>query len=270
MKTLLRLATASVLAFSAPVVMADAISDAVQSEHRSAADKARDEYRHPQQTLRFFGIEPDMTVVEVWPGGGWYTDILAEVIGDDGQLIAAHFHVDEDTRDYFKNSLQKFKQKAADHAPYQDIKITAFDPQKATEIAPAGTADRVLTFRNLHNWYMRQGDAGIEQAFKAFYTALKPGGVLGVVEHKLPESGTTEDMKQSGYMKQSYVVAAAQKAGFELQAESDVNANSQDTADHPKGVWTLPPTLALGEEDRAKYLALGESNRMTLKFVKPE
>ncbi|MEC7483146.1 MAG: methyltransferase, partial [Pseudomonadota bacterium] len=146
----------------------------------------------------------------------------------------------------------------------------AFDPIKALDISDAGSADMVLTFRNVHNWYMRHGDEGIDNAFGAFFKALKPGGVLGVVEHELPESADDEAMKKSGYMKRSYVVAAAEKAGFVLEASSDVNANPMDTADHPKGVWTLPPRLALDDQDREKYMAIGESNRMTLKFTKPK
>ncbi|WP_018982330.1 class I SAM-dependent methyltransferase [Salinimonas chungwhensis] len=270
MKTTLRVVAASLFALSAQPAMADQLSDAVKSEHRTAAAKVRDEYRNPQQTLRFFGIEPDMTVVEIWPGGGWYTDILSSMLSPDGKLIAAHFHVDEETRDYYKKSLQNFKQQMEDGGKYSGVELTAFHPGKAMEIAEAGSADAVLTFRNVHNWYMNSGQEGVEQAFKTFYKALKPGGVLGVVDHHLPESADDAMMEKSGYVKQSFVVDAAKAAGFTLEAQSDVNANPMDDAQHPKGVWTLPPTLALGEEDQVQYLAIGESNRMTLKFVKPE
>lgn len=249
---------------------ADAITDAVKSEHRSADAKARDEYRNPQQTLRFFGIKPDMTVVEIWPGGGWYADILAPLLKEDGEYIAAHFLIDDESHDYYKKSLEGFKDKMqkADH--YSDVTLTAFHPAKAHDIAPPGSADAVLTFRNVHNWYMNGGIEDTEAAFSAFFKALKPGGTLGVVEHEMPESGNDASMKDSGYMKRSVVVAAAEKAGFKLVDSSEVNANPQDNADHPRGVWTLPPSLALDDQDIEKYLAIGESNRMTLKFVKPK
>lgn len=249
---------------------ADAIQDAVKNDFRSADAKARDEYRHPQQTLRFFDVKPNMTVVEIWPGGGWYADILAPMLKDDGQYVAAHFHVDEDSRDYYKNALAKFKEKTMDGGPYAGSEVTAFHPQKDLAIAKAGSADVVLTFRNVHNWFMGGEKDAVVNAFSTFYKALKPGGVLGVVEHALPESAADDKMKSSGYMKKSFVIDAAKAAGFELVAESSVNANPMDTADHPRGVWTLPPSLRLGEEEQEKYMAIGESNRMTLKFVKPE
>ncbi|MBU2978302.1 methyltransferase [Alteromonas sp. C1M14] len=249
---------------------ADALQDAAKNDLRSADAKARDEFRHPQQTLRFFGIEPDMTVVEIWPGGGWYTDILYPLLSDDGEYIAAHFFIDEESGGYYKKSLANFKQKAMAGGPYEGVTITTFHPQKALDIAPQGSADAVLTFRNIHNWYMGGERDAVVSAFSSFYKALKPGGTLGVVEHQLPEGAADEDMKSSGYMKKSFVIDAAKAAGFELVADSAVNANPLDTADHPRGVWTLPPSLRLGEEDQDKYMAIGESNRMTLKFVKPE
>ncbi|MBO7921233.1 class I SAM-dependent methyltransferase [Alteromonas sp. K632G] len=268
MKKLAKLVLAATLGMSATYASADAISDAAMSEHRSAQAKVRDEFRNPQQTLRFFGVKPDMTVVEISPGGGWYADIIAPLVQKEGQYIAAHFFVDESTNDYYRKSLENFNQKVKDSAPYQGVKVTAFHPTKALDIAEPGSADVVLTFRNIHNWYMGQGTEGIDNAFGAFFKALKPGGVLGVVEHELPESADDAAMKKSGYMKRSFVVAAAEKAGFELEEASGINANSKDTADHPRGVWTLPPSLKLKDQDREKYLAIGESNRMTLKFKK--
>jgi predicted methyltransferase len=252
-----------------PLASADALQDAVNSAARPLSERARDEYRHPQQTLRFFDVQPSMTVVEILPGGGWYSNILAPLLNEQGHYYAAHFYVDDSSPGYQKNLLKDFAQKVASDDSFKNVKITAFHPTKALDIAPAGSADRVLTFRNVHNWYMQDGQVGIDNAFASFFKALKPGGILGVVEHQLPESYADEFQKQSGYMKQSFVVAAAEKAGFKLAASSDVNANSLDTSDHAKGVWTLPPRLALGEQDQAKYLAIGESNRMTLKFVKP-
>tara|TARA_B100001013_G_scaffold298457_1_gene199318 strand:+ start:213 stop:1064 length:852 start_codon:yes stop_codon:yes gene_type:complete len=269
MKKLAQLVLAATLGVTATYASADAISDAAMSDIRSEKAKARDEYRHPQQTLRFFGLKPDMTVVEVSPGGGWYTDILYSVVKEEGKYVAAHFYVDDSSSDYYKKSVKGFKEKTKPGMKYEGAEVTAFDPMKALDIAKAGSADMVLTFRNVHNWYMGHGEEGINNAFGAFFKALKPGGVLGVVEHELPESADVEAMKKSGYMKRSYIVAAAEKAGFVLEASSDVNANPMDTADHPRGVWTLPPRLALEEQDRDKYLAIGESNRMTLKFKKP-
>ena len=269
MKKLAQLVLAATLGVTATYASADAISDAAMSDIRSEKAKARDEYRHPQQTLRFFGLKPDMTVVEVSPGGGWYADILYSVVKEKGKYVAAHFYVDDSSSDYYKKSVKGFKEKTKPGMKYEGAGVTAFDPMKALDIAKAGSADMVLTFRNVHNWYMGHGEEGINNAFGAFFKALKPGGVLGVVEHELPESADDEAMKKSGYMKRSYIVAAAEKAGFVLEASSDVNANPMDTADHPRGVWTLPPRLALEEQDRDKYLAIGESNRMTLKFKKP-
>ena len=269
MKKLAQLVLAATLGVTATYASADAISDAAMSDIRSEKAKARDEYRHAQQTLRFFGLKPDMTVVEVSPGGGWYADILYSVVKEEGKYVAAHFYVDDSSSDYYKKSVKGFKEKTKPGMKYEGAEVTAFDPMKALDIAKAGSADMVLTFRNVHNWYMGHGEEGINNAFGAFFKALKPGGVLGVVEHELPESADVEAMKKSGYMKRSYIVAAAEKAGFVLEASSDVNANPMDTADHPRGVWTLPPRLALEEQDRDKYLAIGESNRMTLKFKKP-
>ncbi len=245
----------------------EAVEKAVSNPLRGKA-MVRDLYRHPQQTLEFFGIKPDMTVVEILPGGGWYTSILNPIVKGEGQFYAAHFHMYEGAPGYYQRSLESFKEKAKTNPLYNGLKITEFHHLKAHDIAPAGTADMVLTFRNVHNWYMADGDEGVEKAFEAFAKALKSGGVLGVVEHRLPEDRDQVENKRSGYMKESYVIAAAEKAGFKLQAKSDVNANPNDTADHPRGVWTLPPRLALGDEERAKYLAIGESDRMTLKFVK--
>jgi predicted methyltransferase len=249
---------------------ADALTDAVSDANRPNEEKVRDEYRHPQQTLRFFGVQADMTVVEVWPGGGWYSNILAPLLKDNGQYYAAHFLINDGTSDYFKKSQAAFAQKVANVQSFNKVKLTGFDPSDDSDIAPAGSSDAVLTFRNIHNWYMRQGEEGVEKAFATFFKALKKGGVLGVVEHRLPETMADDMQLKAGYMKQSFVIAKAEKAGFTLVASSEINANPLDNAMHPKGVWTLPPSMRLGEEDMAKYLAIGESDRMTLKFVKPE
>ncbi|RUO63782.1 methyltransferase [Pseudidiomarina insulisalsae] len=236
---------------------------------RSADNLSRDQYRHPIETLKFFEVEPDMTVVEIWPGGGWYTEILAPYLKEQGKLYAAHFAKTE-TRDYYVNSRQQFIERVNNDPAFSAITVTEFAPMEDNEIAPPGSADRVLTFRNLHNWYMNAGMEGVEAAFADFYEALKPGGILGVVDHRLPENRPDTHMDSSGYMKQSLAIEAAKAAGFEFVAGSDINANPADTADHPRGVWTLPPTLGLGEEDREMYQGIGESDRFTLKFKKPE
>lgn len=249
--------------------LADPIVDAANHAERSDERRIRDEFRHPQQTLRFFGVEQDMHVAEIWSGGGWYTDILAPLLAEKGQLYAAHFYLDDSTPGFFKRSREGFEEKVKTHAPYKGVKVTDFHPTKAKDIAPAGSLDMVLTFRNVHNWQMRNGRDGVKQSFETFFNSLKKGGILGVVEHRLPEDYDDDMQNTSGYIKQSYVIALAQEAGFQLVASSEVNANPLDTANHPRGVWTLPPRLRLGEEDRAKYVAIGESDRMTLKFIKP-
>lgn len=257
-------------AVAANSAVADPIADAVAHPDRPLEQRIRDEYRHPQQTLRFFDIQPDMAVVEIWPGGGWYTNILAPLLQEKGKYYAAHFYIDEETKDYYRKAREKFADKIKNHPPYKKVELTTFHPTKnALKIAPDNSADRILTFRNAHNWYMGQGDDGVTGAFKQFFAALKSGGQLGIVEHRLPENANDTDQQRSGYMKQSYIIQLAEKAGFKLVASSEINANLKDTAQHPKGVWTLPPRLALGEEKEAEYLAIGESDRMTLKFIKP-
>jgi predicted methyltransferase len=240
------------------------LDQALAGSHRSEANRARDKYRHPKETLTFFGLRPDMTVVEISPGGGWYTEVLGPVLRDRGRLYAAAGNPAASER--AAKSVADFKAKLAANPATDRVQVTSFGKDHYDNLAPAGSADMVLTFRNVHNWY----SAGFApDAFKAFYRALKPGGVLGVVEHRLPESRPDEAMKSSGYMKRSAVVQMAEAAGFKLAGESEVNANPKDTADYPKGVWTLPPNYAEGDTDRAKYTAIGESDRMTLKFVKP-
>ncbi len=228
----------------------------------------RDAARRPAETLEFFGLKPDMTVVEIWPGGGWYSEILNPVLAKEGKLYAAHFHPYDGAPGYYTRSLSGYQAKVESNILYKGIEITEFHPTKAKDIAPEGSADMVLTFRNVHNWYMSDADNGVTEAFKVFHKALKKGGILGVVDHRMPESFDQVKNRRSGYMKQSYVIEAAEKAGFELVASSELNANPKDTADHPRGVWTLPPTFALKDENRSKYAEIGESDRMTLKFIK--
>lgn len=236
--------------------------------HRSDKNKQRDEYRNPKETLEFFGIKPGMTVVEIAPGGGWYTEIISPLLGPQGTLYAAHFDPNSSV-EYYRNSRAKFERKMeVESDVYGNVTITTFQPPQVFDIAPEGSADAVVTFRNVHNW-LRGGREATVNSFKAMYKALKPGGVLGVVEHRLPKSQEQDEKASSGYMHQDFVINLAQEAGFKLVASSEINANPKDTADHPKGVWTLPPSLRLGEQDREKYLEIGESDRMTLKFIKP-
>lgn len=236
-------------------------------DHRDAGSPARDRYRHPEQTLSFFGVEPDQTVVEIWPGGGgWYTELLGPLLRERGLLYCAHWRADSPVG-FFRQSRERFDQKLALHPEvYDRVVVTVLEPPAAMEIAPDGRADRVLTFRNVHNW-MKVGRA--DTVFEALYRALKPGGILGVVEHRAKPDTTRPDMIASGYVTESEVKRLAGAAGFEFEAASEINANPLDNADHPHGVWTLPPSLRLGEVDRSKYQAIGESDRMTLKFRKP-
>jgi predicted methyltransferase len=253
---------------SAAIADTKALQAAVDHPVRSATNKARDSFRHPVETLSFFGVTPTSTVVEISPGGGWYTEILAPLLQQNGTYYAAHQPKDASS-DYAKKSRADYEAKLAANPVYSKVVVTEFSAAGGKEIAPAGSADVVLTFRNLHNWYMGKGDESLLTAFKSFHTALKPGGVLGVVEHRLPESKLNTDWKKSGYMPQSLVIKLAEQAGFVLDGTSEVNANPKDTADHPGGVWALPPTYTNKEQDKAKYQAIGESDRMTLKFRKP-
>jgi predicted methyltransferase len=272
MKTIKTLLSASIISLSLASVSAAAhtmhsadnaqLVQAVASEHRSAANKMRDQYRHPQQTLEFFGFKSSMTVVEITPGGGWYTEILAPALKGKGKLIGAHYP-DTGEDNYYSNSRKRLEKKLASHDMYSEVELSNFVPKKASELAPAGTADMVLTFRNLHNW----GEEGVQQVFMDAFTALKADGVLGVVEHRLPK-GATASNQNSGYVSMEKTIAQAKAAGFTLIASSEVNANAKDKASYEKGVWTLPPSFALKDKNKEKYSSMGESDRMTLKFAK--
>jgi predicted methyltransferase len=236
-----------------------ALRAAVESPQRPEAMRSRDVYRHPKETLAFFGIEPTATVVEIWPGGGYWTDILASYLHDQGHYIVAVGGREE--------GFKKFKARLdGNQALYGMVTAVSLDPPKNVAIAPAGTVDAVLTFRNVHNWMK----AGTEDAmFAAFFRALKPGGVLGLEEHRAPATKPQDPKAANGYVREDYVIALAKKAGFSVVAKADINANAKDTKDYADGVWTLPPTLKLGDKDRARYEAIGESDRMTLLFRKP-
>lgn len=234
------------------------LASAIASPLRSPANVARDRYRHPAETLAFFGVKPSDTVVEIWPGNGWYSEILAPMLREKGRYIAAGplpRTVDMVT-----------KLQARDATGFGKAQVVAFPVAAGTVGVPDGTADKVLTFRNVHNWRFGGADQA-QAAFDAMFRMLKPGGVLGVVEHRAKADVADDD--DTGYVGQQQVIAMAEAAGFTLDARTEVNANPRDTKDHPNGVWTLPPTNQHDKADAAKYQAIGESDRMTLRFVKP-
>jgi predicted methyltransferase len=247
---------------SAPDPAASATIDTVVAgAWRTDANRARDGARHPAATLRFFDVRPQQTLIEITPGGGWYSELLAPLLHDQGHYIAAVAAPrDEESRSDDSAIKRKF---AADPTHYGRAAIVEFDP-RAPVFGPPASADRVLTFRNVHNW-----GKDAPAMFAAFFAVLKPGGVLGVVDHRAASGASYETVRKSGYLPVDYIVKLATDAGFKLDASSEINANPRDTKDHPKGVWSLPPTFALGATDKAKYAAIGESDRMTLRFVKP-
>ncbi|WP_323122685.1 class I SAM-dependent methyltransferase [Burkholderia alba] len=238
-------------------------SEVLGGAWRPAANRARDVYRHPEATLTFFGFRPGETVIEIAPSPGWYSEILAPLLRDNGRYIAAQqLAAGGESTELARALAQKF---AADPACYGAASIVSYDA-KAPTFGPPGSADLVLTFRNVHNW-TKAGTA--EAMFKAFYAVLRPGGTLGVVDHRAAPGTSMDAANESGYLPVAYLTKLATDAGFVLAGSSEINANPKDVKHYPKGVWTLPPTLALGEQDRQKYLAIGESDRMTLRFVKP-
>ncbi|MEM6899120.1 MAG: hypothetical protein AAF583_05045 [Pseudomonadota bacterium] len=233
---------------------------------RSDDNRARDGFRHPKETLEFFDVDGDETLIEIYPGGGWYTEVIAPLINEGGgTYIAANFGNAE--RD------AQFLEKFADEAVFGSVSLTSLTPDSGP-MADESTIDTVLSFRNVHNWLGR----GYEQnVLEDVYAALKPGGVFGLVEHRLPSSADQDPQARTGYVHEDYMITLAAEVGFELAAKSEINANPNDTADHPFGVWTLPPASATTDRDgnapddfdAQKYLDIGESDRFTLKFVKP-
>ncbi len=250
---------------TAPPRQPDArLAEFAAASHRTPANAARDRWRHPVETLEFFGVRETSTVVEILPrSAGYYLEILAPYLKENGRYIAA-------SRDqtappnYLADHRKLLARLAADPAHYGRVVVAPFNADRH-DIAPPGSVDFVLTFRNLHNWIER---AEVEGALRAFHRALKPGGVLGVVDHRGRDDLTQEAQMKSGYVRQDHAIALIEKAGFRFADASEVNANPKDTKDHPAGVWTLPPTYRLKDQDRAKYQAIGESDRFTLKFVK--
>jgi len=237
----------------------------VAAPHRTARNVARDGFRHPAESLAFFGVKENSTVVEILPGSaGYYMEILAPYLRERGRYIAANRDETAAPR-YLADHQKLLARLKAEPALYGKVLVTKFNADRH-EIAPPGSADFVLTFRNLHNWIERNE---VDGALRAFHRALKPGAVLGVVDHRGRTNMSQEAQMKTGYVRQDFAIALIEKAGFKLIEPSEVNANPRDTKDHPEGVWTLPPTYRMKEKDRAKYEAIGESDRFTLKFVKP-
>jgi predicted methyltransferase len=244
-----------------------ALESVLAAPHRPAENRQRDVYRHPLQTLQFFGLRQDMTVVEVWPGNGWYTEILAPLLRDRGRLYVAH--IDPASSEYARSTVETYRAKLGSRPDlYGKVVMTTLAaPPAKNEIAPPGSADMVVTFRNLHNWMMFGWDRA---AFEAMHAALKPGGVLGVVEHRGDPKLPQDPKAASGYVTEAYAIRLIESVGFKLVGRSEINANPKDTRDYDKGVWALPPSFANGDVDRERYAAIGESDRYTLKFEKVE
>lgn len=247
----------------AAVVLPKTLEESVSSSFRTQEFTKRDMYRHPLETLKFFGVTPEMNVVEISPSAGWYTEILAPFLAEKGHYVAATpvaekpYQIENEAK--LKAFMAKYPQVSS------KMETAMFNPPSEIKLPADGSADMVLTFRNVHNWMTVKSE---KAAFKAFFKVLKPGGILGVVEHRA-NPDQKESIAKSGYVRQQDVVKMARDAGFRLVAASEINANPKDTKDYPEGVWTLPPVLRLGDVDKDKYLAIGESDRMTLKFMKP-
>ena len=253
---------------SATAALDAALTPVLAGAWRSDANRARDVYRHPRETLSFFGVRPEQTVIEIWPGGGWYAEVLAPMLQAQGHYIGV-MPAPSGSETSRANTTRNNDKLRATFAARPDLfsKGQLIEADSAAPVLGApGSADVVLTFRNVHNWVMADRQA---QMFKAMFAVLKPGGTLGVVDHRARADQPAAEMKSSGYLPEAYVIKLAEDAGFVLDAKSEVNANPHDTKDYAEGVWTLPPTLTLGDEDREKYKAIGESDRMTLRFIKP-
>lgn len=272
-KTILLLLSATIL-FSSQLIRAmDAeligkVETAMHGDHRSDKNKARNQYRHPVGTLAFFGLKPDMTVLEIAPGGGWYTEIIAPAMRDSGVYVAGSYDVQiEGQPKYRYRQHQALLSQITDQPNlYGQIEVAAYSPPESRALGEENSVDMVLTFRSSHGW-VREGM--IDGVYADFFKVVKPGGTLGVVQHRAPANSDHVAWAKKGYVAESRVIEAAEKAGFVLDGKSEINANAKDLKDHDEGVWRLPPTLSLGDENRDKYLAIGESDRMTLRFKKP-
>jgi predicted methyltransferase len=250
-------------AIAGPAMSDPALSAVVANAARTPAFAARDAARHPVEELTFFGVAPTQTVVELWPGGGYWTEILGPYLAAGGHYYVA-LPVSSGAEESAGVTHWRTRM-AAEGSRLGKIQETALGPDHF-DIAPPGSADLVLTFRNLHNWM----DGGFaEQALAACFRALKPGGILGIEEHRGRNDVAQDPKAKNGYVRQDYTIALAKKAGFVLVDSSEINANPRDTKDWVDGVWTLPPTLTQGDKDRDRYLAVGEADNFVLKFRKP-
>ena len=243
----------------------DALTAILAGDQRTPEERARDVYRHPKETLLFFGIRPEMSVLEVWPEPGWYTQVIAPLVREKGKYYAAVIAPDPTDKHITQRLADYRATLAARPDLYERVSVVSF-PADGGDAVPPGSVDMVVTFRNIHNWMAR--DAA-PQAFASMYKALKPGGVLGVVEHRGNPASPQDPHAKSGYVNEDFAIRLIEAAGFRLVAKSEVNANPKDTKDYEQGVWTLPPTYRLGARDHDKYAAIGESDRFTLRFVKP-
>jgi len=243
-----------------------ALQAVLAAPHRSEANRARDAWRNPGPTLAFFGLRPTQTVVELAPGGAWYSEILAPYLRTSGRLLLAHFPADSANAN-LRRSRANFAERMAKAPELYDKAVLATMPgATGSPDIPAGSADLVLTFRNVHNWV---SDKSLDDKLRGCFLMLKPGGELGVVDHRAAPGTTLEAMAKSGYVTEAFMEERARAAGFVLAAKSEINANAKDTKDHPNGVWTLPPTFARKEVERERYAAIGESDRFTHRYVKP-
>lgn len=245
----------------------EAITAASVGPHRSTANIERNRYRHPIDTLEFFGLKQNMTILEIHPGGLWYTEVLAPVLKADGKLlVAGHDTSIENQPKYRYGQQARMEQRFVDEADvFGEVGIVKFSPPDSIQLGEPASVDMVVTFRNFHGW-IRDGVAAVNM--QAFYQVLKPGGVLGVVQHRTDKPRLLPSGKINGYVSEEQMIKLAEATGFTLEARSDINANPKDNHDHPAGVWTLPPALRLGDENRQAYLEIGESDRMTLRFRK--
>lgn len=245
-----------------------ALAAALAGPQRSAANRARDLARRPAQTLQFFGVQATHTVLELAPGGGWYTEILAPWLRERGRLAVAHYARDDAT-EYRRRGRASFEAKLAKNPELYDRVLVGTLPTgprfSDLPLAP-GSVDQVLTFRNVHNWIE---DKVLDDLLRASLALLRPGGVLGVVDHRATPGTPLAQQIKTGYLTEALVIERVQAAGFQLEARSELNANPRDTHDHPHGVWSLPPTLRGGEAGREAFLAIGESDRFTHRYRKP-
>jgi predicted methyltransferase len=264
------LVAALVCACSTPVATRQettaTLDSILEGAQRSAAHKARDEYRHPRETLLFFGLRPEMQVLEIWPDpDGWYTEVIAPLVRDRGKYYAAVLDAAPGNANQEKR-VADYQAKLAERPDLYDRVAVVKLPNDGSDIVQPGTVDMIVTFRNVHNW-MARGQA--QKAFAQMFRALKPGGTLGVVEHRGDPAKPQDPQAKSGYVNEQYAIDLIEAQGFKLGAKSESNANPRDTKDYEQGVWTLPPVYRLGDKDREKYTAIGESDRFTLRFVKP-